>query len=265
MKLRYRTIWISDVHLGNRGCKAEYLLDFLNHTESEYLYLVGDIIDIHKLKSGLYWPASHNAILRRLMDKAGEGTRVVYIPGNHDEIFRKYAGMHFNGVDIQKNAMHVAADGRLLFVLHGDEFDHVACDNRWLVHLGGEAYEVLIQFNHWFNLFRDKLGYPYWSLSKYLKYKVKNALTFIEGFRGLLLREALSRGAAGVICGHIHHAELIENAQREIYCNCGDWVENCTALAEDGDGHVSLLRWSEESAMLLDNAAISVAGLKEAA
>jgi UDP-2,3-diacylglucosamine pyrophosphatase LpxH len=264
MKLRYRAIWISDVHLGSRGCKAEHLLDFLNHVESDYLYLVGDIIDVHKLKSGFYWPALHNEVLHRLMDKAGQGARVVYIPGNHDEMFRKYAGMHFNGVDVQKNVMHTTADGKRLFVLHGDEFDHIACDSRWLAYLGGEAYEVLLHFNHWLNLCRDKLGYPYWSLSKYLKYKVANALSFIDGFRRLLLREAAARGADGVICGHIHHADLMENAQGEIYCNCGDWVENCTALAEDRNGRLSLLRWAEESAMLLDNAYASAGELDEA-
>jgi UDP-2,3-diacylglucosamine pyrophosphatase LpxH len=265
MKLPYRAIWISDVHLGNRGCKAEYLLDFLSHVECDYLYLVGDIIDVHKLKSGFYWPKSHNAVLRGLMDKAGQGTRVVYIPGNHDEIFRKYAGMHFNGIDIQKNALHVTAEGKRLFVLHGDEFDHVACDSRWLVHLGGEAYEVLLQFNHWLNLLRDKLGYPYWSVSKYLKYKVKNAMSFIEGFRQILLREALSRDADGVICGHIHYADLIETAQRQFYCNCGDWVESCTALAEDRSGKLSLIHWTEESAILLDNAQIALDELEQAA
>jgi UDP-2,3-diacylglucosamine pyrophosphatase LpxH len=255
MKLHYRTIWISDVHLGSRGCKAEYLLDFLNHVNSDYLYLVGDIIDIHKLKSGLYWPQSHNAVLRALMDKAAQGTRVIYIPGNHDEIFRKYIGMSFSGVDIEKNALHMTADGKKMFVLHGDEFDHVACDNRWLVYLGGEAYEALLHFNHWLNVCREKLGYPYWSLAKYLKYKVKNAVSFVDGFRRLLLRESVGRGADGVICGHIHHADLVESEDGGIYCNCGDWVENCTALAEDTAGALSLIHWAEESALLLDNAA----------
>lgn len=264
MKLRYRAIWISDVHLGSRGCKAEYLLDFLNHTESDYLYLVGDIVDIHKLKSGLYWPALHNTLLHRLMAKAGQGTHVIYIPGNHDEMFRKYIGMHFNGVDIRKNALHITADDRRFFVLHGDEFDHIACDSRWLVYLGGEAYEVLLQFNHWLNLFRDKLGYPYWSLSSYLKYKVKNALTFIDGFRRLVLHEAVNRGADGVICGHVHHAELVEDIQQATYCNCGDWVENCTALVEDHNGKLSLLRWVEESAALLDDAASAVSIIENA-
>jgi UDP-2,3-diacylglucosamine pyrophosphatase LpxH len=255
MKLSYRAIWISDVHLGSRGCKAEHLLDFLKHVDCEYLYLVGDIVDVHKLKSGLYWPSLHNEVLRQLLGKARQGSRVVYIPGNHDEVFRQYVGMHFNGVDIQLHAMHVTAEGKKLFILHGDEFDHVACDSRWLVYLGGEAYEALLRFNHWLNLFRDKLGYPHWSLSKYLKYKVRNALSFIAGFRSILLHEALSRGADGVICGHIHHAELIDSGEWEIYGNCGDWVENCTALVEDHNGKLALLRWAEESAMLLDSAA----------
>lgn len=250
MILNYRTVWISDVHLGTRGCKAEFLLDFLKHIECEHLYLVGDIIDFWKLKSGWYWPAMHNEVVRNVLEKANKGSRITYIPGNHDEFFRDYIGTFFNGIQIVKNAVHHSADGRTFLVLHGDEFDGVVCSSKWLAMLGSEAYDLLLILNRWFNHFRCKFGFPYWSLSAYLKHKVKNAVAFINHFEQVLTHEALSIGADGVICGHIHHA-AIAAMERLLYCNCGDWVESCTALVEDHDGRLSIIRWAEQSVYLL--------------
>jgi UDP-2,3-diacylglucosamine pyrophosphatase LpxH len=252
MKLNYRTLWISDVHLGTRGCKDECLLDFLKHVDCEQLYLVGDIVDFWKLKSGFYWPPLHNAIVRRIFEMAARGTRVIYIPGNHDELFRGYIGTVFNGVEIHARAVHRGADGRSHLVLHGDEFDGVVCSSRWLAILGSEAYDFLIHVNRWFNQFRRVLGFPYWSMSAYIKHKVKNAVNFIFDFEQALIHEAVEQGLDGVICGHIHHAVIRQTEQGISYGNCGDWVESCTALAEDRSGVFSILRWTEESAQLLE-------------
>ncbi len=256
MKLDYRSVWISDVHLGTRGCKAEYLLDFLNHVECERLYLVGDIVDFWKLKNGFYWPALHNDVVRAVMDKARRGTEVIYIPGNHDEIFRGHIGTVFNGIELRDRAIHASADGRRLLVVHGDEFDGVVCSSRWLAMLGSEAYDFLIEVNRWFNQFHRVLGFPYWSMSAYVKHKVKNAVSFIFSFEQALLHEAAELGLDGVICGHIHHAVIRENEQGVQYCNCGYWVESCTALVESRTGKISVIRWLEESAQLLEDHAL---------
>ncbi|NJD08328.1 MAG: UDP-2,3-diacylglucosamine diphosphatase [Methylococcaceae bacterium] len=253
MKLDYRTVWISDVHLGTRGCKAEYLLDFLRHVRCEQLYLVGDIVDLWKLKNGFYWPALHNEIVRTVLEMAKRGTRVFYIPGNHDEMFRGHIGMSFNGVEILARAIHQGADGRRYLVLHGDEFDGVVCSSRWLAVLGSEAYDVLLWANRWFNVARRVLGFPYWSMSAYIKHRVKNAVDFIFSFEEALIHETLESGLDGVICGHIHHAAIRRVEQGVDYCNCGDWVESCTALVEDAAGQISILRWVEESAQLLED------------
>lgn len=252
MKLNYRTLWISDVHLGTRGCKDEYLLDFLRHTESERLYLVGDIVDFWKLKGGFYWPALHNEIVRTLMHKARNGTEVIYIPGNHDELFRGYIGTVFNGIALRDQVIHETADGRRLLVLHGDEFDGVVCSSRWLAVLGSEAYDFLLLVNRWFNQARRLFGCPYWSMSAYIKHKVKNAVSFICDFEQALLHAAEEQGLDGVVCGHIHHAAVRELESGFTYCNTGDWVESCTALAESPTGELSIIRWVEESAQLLE-------------
>ena len=256
MKLDYRTIWISDVHLGTRGCRDEYLLDFLRHVECEQLYLVGDIIDFWKLKGGFYWPTLHNHIVRTIMDMAKRGTKVIYIPGNHDELLRGHIGSVFNGVEIQEQAIHEGADGRRFLVLHGDEFDGVVCSSRWLAVLGSEAYDLLIELNRWFNQFRRILGFPYWSMSAYIKHKVKNAVNFIFDFEETLLHAAREQQLDGVICGHIHHAAIRQTEQGVQYCNCGDWVESCTALAESHQGELSIIRWVEESVQLLEESSL---------
>lgn len=252
MKLHYRTIWISDTHLGTKSCKAEYLRDFLDHTESDKLYLVGDIIDFWKFKNGIYWPTLHSDIVQRIINKAKNGTQVVYIPGNHDGLLRKHVGTYFNGVDIQMNAIHQTAQGKKLLILHGDEFDHLACHNKILHYLGGEAYEMLVIVNRWFNFVRNKLGFKYWSVAHYLKYKVKNATDYMRNFKHILSMEAQKRKVDGIICGHIHHAELNSMEFGKTYGNCGDWVESCTALVESTQGELKLISWLEESRILLD-------------
>ena len=253
MTLNYRSVWISDVHLGTRGCKAEYLLDFLNHVECERLYLVGDIIDFWKLKNGFYWPKLHNEVVRKVMAMAAGGTEVIYIPGNHDEVFRGYLDTVFNGIAIRDRAIHESADGRKFLVLHGDEFDGIVCTSRWLAVLGSGAYDFLIEVNRWFNHGRRLLGFPYWSMSAYIKHKVKNAVNFIFDFERTLLHAAAEQQLDGVICGHIHHAAIHSGERGIQYCNSGDWVESCTALAENAAGDISIIRWVEDSARLLED------------
>ena len=244
---KYRTIWISDIHLGTKGCNADLLIDFLDSTDSETMYLVGDIIDGWRLKKKFYWPAAHNDIVRRILKRAKRGTRIVYIPGNHDEMFRQFSGMHFGGVEIRRSAFHDTADGRRLMVLHGDEFDAVMLAHRWLAFVGDAAYHMLMEVNRWVNRARRLFGLPYWSLNKLAKHKVKNAVEFISRYEEVVARAAAARGVDGVVCGHIHTAEfrMIDGIE---YWNDGDWVEGCNALVEHDDGRMEILHWPEEIA-----------------
>lgn len=242
---RYRSLWISDVHLGTRGCRASLLLDFLRHTDSERLYLVGDIVDAWQLRKGWYWPERHNEVVRALLRKARGGTLVVYVPGNHDEFLRQYGRLALGGVSVVEDAVHTMADGRRFLVIHGDAFDGVVTCARWLAHLGDRAYHTALHLNRLLNAVRRRLGYPYWSLSSYLKHRVKNAVSFISNFEGALVEVARQRGLDGVICGHIHHPEL-RVVEGLVYANDGDWVESCTALAEHGDGTLELIHWARE-------------------
>ncbi|MBN8849092.1 MULTISPECIES: UDP-2,3-diacylglucosamine diphosphatase [unclassified Sphingomonas] len=244
---RYRTIWISDVHLGTRGCNADMLIDFLDHVDSETMYLVGDMIDGWRLKKKFYWPASHNDVVWRLLKRARRGTRMIYIPGNHDEVFRQFSGLDFGGIAIRRKAIHETADGKRLLVLHGDEFDAITLAHRWLAHVGDAAYHVLMALNRWVNAVRRRLDLPYWSLSKHAKAKVKNAVAFISHFEEVVAHAAGSRGVDGVVCGHIHTAEIREIAGIRYY-NDGDWVEGCTALVEHFDGRMEVLHWADEMA-----------------
>lgn len=239
---RFRTIWISDVHLGTRGCKAEYLLDFLKSTESDTLYLVGDIIDGWRLRRSWHWPQPHNDVVQKILRKARKGTRVVFIPGNHDEFARDYTEHNFGEIELAEEAVHETADGRRLLVLHGDTFDGVVKYAKWLAHLGDWAYTLALSLNHWLNVVRRRMGLPYWSLSAYLKHKVKNAVQFIDDYEQTVADEARRRGVDGVVCGHIHHAE-IRDIDGVLYANDGDWVESCTALVESPDGTLEVLRW----------------------
>ncbi|MCG8357753.1 MAG: UDP-2,3-diacylglucosamine diphosphatase [Kiloniellales bacterium] len=241
---RYRSIWISDIHLGTRGCKADFLLDFLKYSESEYLYLVGDIVDGWRLKRSWYWEQSHNDVVQKLLRKARKGTKVIYVPGNHDEALRSVTDNYFGGVYVIDPAIHVTADGRRLLVMHGDQFDGVVKYAKWLAVLGDWAYNVMLAANHWFNLARRKFGFGYWSLSAYLKGKVKNAVQFIDDFEQAVAEEARRRKVDGVVCGHIHKAEMRE-IDGILYCNDGDWVESCTALVEHLDGRLEIVHWAE--------------------
>ncbi len=244
---KYRTIWISDVHLGTRGCNARMLIDFLDSVDSETMYLVGDIIDGWRMKRRWYWPALHNDIVWRVLKRAKRGTRIVYIPGNHDEMFRQFTGMNFGGVEIRRKAIHETADGRKLLILHGDEFDTVMLAHRWLAFLGDAAYEGLMRANLVVNAIRRRLGLPYWSLSKHAKHKVKNAIEFISRYEEIVAHEARARGVDGVVCGHIHTAEY-RDFEGVAYYNDGDWVESCTALVEHFDGRMEILHWADEIA-----------------
>lgn len=242
---RYRAIFISDVHLGTRGCKSAFLLDFLRHNESERLYLIGDMIDIWRLKRRWYWHQSHNDVIQKLLRKARKGTRVTFVPGNHDEVFRDYDGLNFGGVEIRRDCIHETADGRRLLVIHGDQFDAVVACARWLALLGDKAYDWALWVNDRLAWARRRLGYPYWSLSAHLKHKVKNAVSYVCRFEEALAEEARRRGADGVVCGHIHHPE-IRDIGGITYCNSGDWVESCSALVEHPDGRLEVIRWAAE-------------------
>ncbi len=254
---QYRTLFISDVHLGTRGCQADLLLDFLKHNESEELFLVGDIIDGWRLKQSWHWPQAHNDVVQKLLRKVRKGARVVFVPGNHDEFARDFLGLEFGGVEVIDHAVHETADGRKMLVIHGDQFDIVVSHARWLAHLGDWAYDFAILINSWFNRARRKLGLPYWSFSQWAKLKVKKAVNFIGDFERALAAEARKRGADGVICGHIHHA-TIRDIDGMTYVNTGDFVESCTAIAEHFDGRLELIRWSllehERAPLLLSGA-----------
>jgi len=240
----YRAIFISDVHLGTRSAQADALLDFLKHADADEIYLVGDIVDFWKVRRGPYWPQSHNDVLQKLLRKARKGTRIVFIPGNHDEGLRDYCGLHFGGVELCRETVHTTATGRRYLVMHGDEFDVVVRYARWLAFLGDRGYELALWTNQPLNWVRRHLGFGYWSLSAFLKAKVKGAVSFIGEYEQALAEVAHRNNADGVICGHIHHA-----ADRRIgevhYLNCGDWVESCTAIAETRAGDLTVIRWHD--------------------
>ena len=240
----YRAVFISDVHLGTKGCQAELVLDFIRHIECESLYLVGDIVDGWKLRSGWHWPQAHNDVVQKILRLARKGVNVIYVPGNHDDRVREFVGVHFGGVVVVRDAIHETADGRRFLVLHGDEFDGVVQHARWLAFVGDYAYRALIAANTLFNRLRRRMGFGYWSLSAFLKTKVKNALQFVENFESAVADEARRRGVDGVICGHIHKAEM-RDIDGIAYINDGDWVESCSALVEHHDGTLEILHWAK--------------------
>lgn len=252
-KRKYRTVWISDVHLGTRGCNAALLVDFLRQVECETLYLVGDIVDGWRLRKGWYWPDAHNEVIRRVLKMAHRGTRVIFVAGNHDEMFRDYAGLTFGGVELVLEAIHTTADNRRLLVTHGDSFDGVVLYARWLAFLGDKAYGLLLRANIFVNAVRRRFKLPYWSLSSHLKMKVKNAVQYVCNYEEALAREAMDRGLDGIVCGHIHCAEIRQIGEITYY-NDGDWVESCTALTEDFQGHMAILDWAAETAAVATSA-----------
>lgn len=243
-RAEYRTVFISDAHLGTRGCRSDFLADFLNHASCEHLYLVGDIIDGWRLRKSWYWDSGHDEVLRQIVRHARAGTEVTYIPGNHDEMFRSWLpiGIEICGIKLCREAIHVTADGRRLLVIHGDEFDSVVRYAKVLALLGDWAYDTALTVNRWFNAVRRRLGYPYWSLSAWLKQQVKEAVKAIDRFETALTSEARRRGLDGVVCGHIHHPQMLD-MNGMLYANDGDWVESCTALVEHHDGRLELIDW----------------------
>ena len=245
--LHYRTIFISDCHLGFRAARAEELSIFLKHARCNRLYLVGDILDLWSLKSRWRWPASHNQVVRRILKHAKRGTHVVYIPGNHDDAARQYAGLDFGGVRVALQAVHRTADGRQLLITHGDEYDMVVKHSRVLSMLGGWAYDHLITLNRAVNAVRATVRLKPWSFSDTIKRKVKSACSFVSDYQSHLLGEAARRGLDGVVCGHVHQPALNLTAHAPghdrpmLYANCGDWIERCTALVEHADGRLEVI------------------------
>jgi len=255
---RYRTLFISDVHLGTKGCQAEALLEFLKHHEADTIYLVGDIVDGWRLKSGWFWPQSHNDVVQKLLRQGRKGARIVYVPGNHDEFLREFCGVHFGDIEIVETIVHDAADGKRYLVMHGDAFDLVIHHARWLAFLGDWAYEIALALSTRINIVRRRLGFTYWSLSAWAKARVKNAVNFIGRFEETLAAEARRHGVDGVICGHIHSAAT-RDFDGFTYINTGDWVESCTAVVEHRDGRMEIIRWQEFSRILNASRAPSVA------
>lgn len=245
-RARHRALFLSDIHLGTPGCKADLLLDFLRNNDAETIYLIGDIIDGWRIKRSWYWNELHNAVLQEVLRKARKGARVIYVPGNHDEVLRDYVGMNFGGVDVLEEAIHETSLGQRFLITHGDQFDGVVKYAKWLAHLGDRAYGAALVLNNWLHEVRRFFGLPYWSLSAFLKHRVKNAVEFISSYEEAVARAARERGTHGVICGHIHHAEM-RDIDGILYCNDGDWVESCTALAEDQHGHIRLINWQRFS------------------
>lgn len=238
----YRSVWISDIHLCSRDSRADLVHDFLSNIKCDYLYLVGDIIDVWALQKKWHWPAIYNEVIHKLLKRSRKGARVTFVPGNHDEFFRQFVGFKFGDVRIVMNVIHETADGKRLLVIHGDEFDAAVQGHRWLAHLGDWAYRHLIVINRIYNMTRAWFGKPYWSLSGAIKRRVKQAVKYLNNFEAILTDEARRRKVDGVICGHIHQP-AVRQLGEILYCNTGDWIEHCTALVEHVDGRLELLWW----------------------
>lgn len=243
--LKVRSVWISDIHLGFKGCQADALLHFLHSVETDYLFLVGDIVDFWSIKKTPYWPQQHTNVIRSILGKAKHGTKVIYIPGNHDEVMRDCVGHKFGNLEIHREYIHSTADGKKLLILHGDEFDMVVKHSRLLAKLGSWAYDRLLSLNYYVNKARRLFRCSYWSLASYLKMKVKNAVNFISSYEDALVHIAREHQVDGVVCGHIHHPE-IRHIENILYCNDGDWVESCSTLLEHRDGRLELKHWLPE-------------------
>lgn len=238
-----RTLFLSDIHLGTRGCQADMLLDFLSRHDADRIYLVGDIFDGWRLRRGWHWPQAHNNVVEALMAKAHADTPIIYIPGNHDEVMRGYLGTHFGGIEVKARDEHVTANGVRLLITHGDQFDVVVMNAKWLAHLGDRAYNLVLMLNTTVNRVRRLWGGQFWSLSNWAKQQIKRAVNFIGEYETVLADEARRGGYDGIVCGHIHKAELVQRDDI-LYVNCGDWVESCTAVVEHHDGRLQLIDWA---------------------
>ncbi len=245
MATHFRSLWISDTHLGGKNIKSRQLLEFLQKTDSDYLYLVGDVFDFHHFARKWHWSETNNRIVGLILEKARNGTKVFYLPGNHDALLRNYCGTIYHNIHIRNEIIHLAADGRRLLVLHGDKFDCVIQKSPWLARLGGVLYENLLGINRWYNCLRRMMGREYYSISAYLKHKCKKAVNYIGDFEHHLMAEIQAKRVDGIVCGHIHHAS-IKLMGNSLYSNSGDWVESCTALAENINGTLGIIQWSEK-------------------
>ncbi len=246
---QYRSVFISDVHLGSADCQAEYLLDFLDNISCDTLYLVGDIVDLIAMQRRVHFPESHQAVVRRFMAIANAGTRVIYVPGNHDDFLRHFCGQTLAGIELKQKAIHTTADGRRFVVCHGDQFDQVVRCSPLMLLVGDRAHGVLLRLNRWFNAWRRLRRKPYWSLAVWVKSRIGKARSFIRRFELAALTVAERGHYDGFICGHIHSAGFLRS-QEGLYCNDGDWVEHCTALVEQQDGRLDILHWSEQPGII---------------
>ncbi len=246
-KTHYRTIFLSDIHLGTKGCQVDRLIDFLKQHSCDQLYLVGDIVDGWRMSTnGIYWPQEHNNVLRRFLTLMKRGTRVIYVTGNHDEFLRRYSPMEIGNLSVVDEAEHTTGDNQRLLVVHGDQFDVITRYHRWLAWLGDAGYTFLLELNRHLNRLRNKFGYGYWSLSAWVKHRVKTAVSYIGDYEEAVAHHCRRQKFDGVVCGHIHHAE-ISDFDGVTYMNCGDWVESCTALVESEQGEFFILNWSEQT------------------
>jgi UDP-2,3-diacylglucosamine pyrophosphatase LpxH len=242
--MNYKSIFVSDIHLGTRFSQAEHFVEFLRDTKSENLFFVGDIIDGWAIKRKFKWEQSHSDVIQKVLRKARKGTKVYFIIGNHDEFLRPFAPLVMGeNLEIVNEMEYNALNGKKYLVTHGDFFDSITMTKRWLAIVGDIGYDFILHVNHWLNSARKKVGIKrYWSLSKYVKDNVKRSVSFITDFEDILANHAKRKEYDGVICGHIHKAEakIIDDVE---YLNCGDWVESCTAVVENFDGTFEVVHW----------------------
>jgi UDP-2,3-diacylglucosamine pyrophosphatase LpxH len=256
---KVRSLFLSDIHLGSRACRADELLEFLKEYEPSNIFLLGDIVDFWAMSRSLYWPSQHNTVVQKILKKARHHVRVYLIPGNHDEALREYIGSSFGDIEVMRDYVYTAGDGRRYALLHGDEYDQVTHYHRWVSVMGDVSYTVLVHVNRLLSLVRRKLGISgHWSLADYAKRNVLRAVSFISDFEASVVHNVRKRGLDGVICGHIH-TPVIKRIDGLTYINCGDWVDSCTAIVEHHDGRMELVRWTQPAAPAVVPRAVAIA------
>jgi UDP-2,3-diacylglucosamine pyrophosphatase LpxH len=249
--MKVRSIFLSDIHLGTRGCQADSLLTFLREYEAEHLFLLGDIIDFWAMNRSIHWTPAQNTVVQKVLRRARHGEKVVLVPGNHDEALREFVGTSFGDIDVVAEYVHETADGKRLLLIHGDEFDQVTRHHRWVAILGDIAYNTLVRINAWISWVRRTLRISgYWSLAGFAKRKVKSAVSYIFDFEDAVIHTVRERGLDGIVCGHIHSA-TIRTVDDISYINCGDWVDSCTAIVEHPDGHLELIEWRSQTGQVI--------------